>query len=44
VRVVALYTALTIALLAIPALMAKPRGEASHLSQQEVRSAPGRAR
>jgi hypothetical protein len=36
VRVIALYTALTIALLAIPALIAQPRSEAPHLSQQEA--------
>jgi hypothetical protein len=41
---VALYTALTIVALAIPALVAQPRGEASHLSQQEVQSAPGMTR
>ncbi|MGE0395923.1 MAG: hypothetical protein AB7T06_04275 [Kofleriaceae bacterium] len=37
VRVVVLYAALTIALLAIPALLVQPRGEASHLNQQAVR-------
>lgn len=44
VRVIALYMAIVIAILAIPALIVQPRGETSHLSQQEVRSAPGRAR
>ena len=46
VRVSALYTALTIAVLAIPALLAQPRGESSHLTQQqEVHPAPaGRPR
>lgn len=44
VRLIALYTALVVAILAIPALLAQPRGEAPHLSEQEVRAAPGRAR
>jgi hypothetical protein len=44
VRVIALYAALTILLLAIPALLAQPRPETPHLSQQEVPTAPGRAR
>jgi len=44
VRVIAIYTALTIALLAIPALVVQPRGGASHPSQQEVPTAPGRTR
>lgn len=40
VRVIALYAALTIVLLAIPALLAQPRSESSHLSQQDVRTTP----
>lgn len=43
VRLLVLYAALTIALLAFPALMAQPRGEARHLSQQETPT-HGRAR
>ncbi len=37
VRLVALYAAITIALLAIPALLVQPRGETSHPNQQAVR-------
>lgn len=44
VRIVALYAVLLVAALAIPAFMAQPRNGSSHLSQQEVREAPGRAR
>ncbi|GEM_PF-6303595 len=43
-RVVALYTILVIAVLAIPALVVQPRGTSSHLTKQEVQTAPGRAR
>ncbi len=43
-RVVALYTILVIAVLAIPALVVQPRGTSSHLTKQEVPTAPGRAR
>ena len=50
-RVIALYVLLAVALLAIPALIAKPRGNAPHLNEQEARrpaardaaaNAPGR--
>jgi hypothetical protein len=44
VRLFAIYAVLLIAVIAIPALMAQPRGASSHPNQQEVREAPGRAR
>lgn len=43
-RVAALYAILVIAVLAIPALVVQPRGTSSHLTKQEVPTAPGRAR
>ena len=36
-RVIALYVLLAVALLAIPAMIAKPRGNRPHLNEQEAR-------